>query len=374
MKITFPHLGNTYISVKALLDDLNIDYVIPPFTNKETLELGTRYVPEMACFPLKITVGNLIQAINAGQADTVLMAGGCGPCRFGYYCEMQREILKDIGLDVNFIVIEPPGCRTADLNKQLDQIVQMIRKKPKGVLNAARRAIQVVKKVDQLELMTFKTRAREIEKGDTDRIYDNFRKEALTVNGSESTLKLIERTINELETIKINPDAKPLKIGIVGEIYTNIDSFASFDLQRKLGLMGVEVARRVTISDWLIEDVIKKGLRLPRNQDDIKEARPYLGKMIGGHARETIGHTVLYAKNGYDGVIQTFPLTCMPEIVAKTMLTQVEKDYDIPVLTLIMDEMTGDAGYMTRLEAFIDLLNKRREEYQHERKALFTWN
>jgi predicted nucleotide-binding protein (sugar kinase/HSP70/actin superfamily) len=30
-------------------------------------------------------------------------------------------------------------------------------------------------------------------------------------------------------------------------------------------------------------------------------------------------------------------------------------------MTLVVDEMTGEAGYLTRLEAFIDLINKRRE-------------
>ena len=28
-------------------------------------------------------------------ADTILMAGGCGPCRFGYYSQLHREILRD---------------------------------------------------------------------------------------------------------------------------------------------------------------------------------------------------------------------------------------------------------------------------------------
>jgi len=27
MKITFPHMGNTYIAVKALLDDIGAEYV-----------------------------------------------------------------------------------------------------------------------------------------------------------------------------------------------------------------------------------------------------------------------------------------------------------------------------------------------------------
>ena len=94
--------------------------------------------------------------------------------------------------------------------------------------------------------------------------------------------------------------------------------------------------------------------------------------MIGGHARETIGYAVRYAKEGFDGVIQIYPLTCMPEIVAQSILPTVEKDYNIPYLCLIVDEMTGEAGYMTRLEAFVDLLRRRKEINEGE-KLLFGY-
>jgi len=107
MKITFPHMGNTYIAVKALLDDIGAEYVIPPLNSKRSLELGTKYAPEMACLPLKINIGNYIEAYEKG-ADTILTAGGRGPCRFGYYCEMCREILNDNGYTMDVIVLEPP--------------------------------------------------------------------------------------------------------------------------------------------------------------------------------------------------------------------------------------------------------------------------
>ena len=53
MKIGFPHMGNAYITAKAVLDDLGVDYVMPPPTTRRTLELGARHVPEGACLPLK---------------------------------------------------------------------------------------------------------------------------------------------------------------------------------------------------------------------------------------------------------------------------------------------------------------------------------
>jgi benzoyl-CoA reductase/2-hydroxyglutaryl-CoA dehydratase subunit BcrC/BadD/HgdB len=50
----------------------------------------------------------------------------------------------------------------------------------------------------------------------------------------------------------------------------------------------------------------------------------------------------------------------MPELVAQTILNRVSKDFDIPVLTLIFDEHTSPGAVQTRLEAFVDLIRRRR--------------
>lgn len=363
MKITFPHLGNAYVVVKAFFDDIGLDYVIPPFGSRKAIEIGTRYVPELACLPLKINIGNYLQAHELG-ADTILMLGGCGPCRFGYYCEMQKEILRDIGCNMDIITLEAPYGDWREL-------ISRVKKLANGaglhkVISAALNVVRMAEGVDDLERLVFRTRPREIVKGGTDTVYRKFREQVLSTKGSRNILKLIKKTMGELGQIEINNDIKPLKVGIVGEIYTTIEQSASFDIQQKLGNMGVEVDRQVTISEWIIEHMIKKALHLPRDLRYAEAARPYLGTMIGGHAQETIGNTVLHALDGYDGVVQIYPFSCMPEIVAEGILPAVERDMDIPVLTIIIDEMTGEAGCLTRLEAFVDLLERRREAAQFE--------
>ena len=81
--------------------------MLPPPTSRRTVELGVRNAPEFACFPLKLNLGNFLEAREMG-ADTVLMAGGIGPCRFGYYAQVQREILADMGAAMEMVVLEPP--------------------------------------------------------------------------------------------------------------------------------------------------------------------------------------------------------------------------------------------------------------------------
>ena len=364
MKVTFPHLGNTYICVKSILDDIGIDYVIPPFNNKRALELGTRYSPEMVCLPLKINIGNYIQAYEMG-ADTIIMAGGCGPCRFGYYSQLHREILKDAGFEMEVITLE--GTDIKDLVSRIRRVVpggSELMRLPSILL----RAVEIAKRADGIEMLAFRTRARECERGTTDRIYNGFREKALVTKGTRNILELLDETEARLKAVRLDPNADPLRVGIVGEIYTGIEHFASFDIQHRLGRLGVEADRKVTVSNWIIEHMIKKPLRLPRDMAFAKAAKPWLGAMIGGHARETVGNTAIYAMSGYDGVIQIFPFSCMPEIVAESLLPSVERDLGIPVLTLIIDEMTGEAGYMTRVEAFIDMLEKRRENREKQRE------
>lgn len=369
MKITFPHMGNTYITAKALLDDLGVDYVIPPFNNKRALEIGTKYAPELACLPLKINIGNFIQAYEKG-ADSILMTGGVGPCRYGYYCEMHREILGDIGYDMDVITLDVPKGDIMGFLKKIKGLSGSLN--PYKLIRAVRSAVEVVRMVDELEKLTHKIRPREIKKGSTDRIYKAFQQKVMNVKGSTGIKRVINATREQLLDINTDMSIKPLRVGIVGEIYTTIDAHTNFYMESVLGNAGIEVDRAITVSGWVIDHMLKKTLGLPGNMDYKEAAKPYLGAMIGGHAQETVGNAVLYAKAGYDGIIQIYPLTCMPEIVAESILPTIERQMDIPILTLIIDEMTGEAGYMTRVEAFTDLLYRRREMKAYEGRKILS--
>jgi len=320
--------------------------------------MGTSHCPEGACLPLKITIGNIINGCKRG-ADTLLTVGGSGPCRFGYYCEMQREILNDIGYPIDVITLE-------SVNGDFLELVRRI-KKITGKLNPLKWAssflgvAKLSEKVDELEALCQKKRAREVKKGSTEKIYKKFNKDIYEIKGKKNIKDFIESTKCEVANIETDENISPIKIKIVGEIYTAIDPFTNMFLEKTLGDMGIEVVRPVTISNWVIEHMLKKGIGLKRDLTFAEEAKPYLKTLIGGHAQETVGNTIIAAKNNFDGVIQVYPLGCMPEIVAQSILEPVSRDFDIPVLTLIIDEMTGEQGYLTRIEAFVELLKQRRE-------------
>lgn len=71
MKVTFPHLGSTYIFCKAIAETAGIEYVLPRPTSNRTREIGYS-TNESVCLPLKIILGNFVEALEDG-ADTIIM-------------------------------------------------------------------------------------------------------------------------------------------------------------------------------------------------------------------------------------------------------------------------------------------------------------
>ena len=88
-------------------------------------------------------------------------------------------------------------------------------------------------------------------------------------------------------------------------------------------------------------------------------AKPYLMRDIGGDTLEAVSDVAYADERGIDGIIHVSPFTCMPEIMSQNIFPKMRENCEIPILSLIMDEQTGKAGYITRLEAFVDLMRRK---------------
>ena len=367
MKITFPHMGNVYIAGKAFMEELGQEVIPPPRCSNRTLELGTKYSPEMMCLPFKINIGNYIESIEKG-ADTILLTGSCGPCRFGYYSVLEKNILLDLGYDVDVIVFDPIGEGVGKLKDSVSKALNV--RKTKDIIRAGKLGWPLIRKTDELTQFANEKRAYAIDSNDVDIVMEDYYQNIENTYGAAELLNLIDETHEKLEAIKIDKNKDPIKIGIIGEIYTIVEPFVNLEVEKKLGHMGVYVEKSLTPTLWVEQHISKFPFGSKEVNEMFKLAKPYLRTLVGGHTRETVGSAISYSLKGFDGVIQILPLNCMPEIVAKSILPTVQKDYNIPIMTLVVDEMTGEAGYLTRLEAFVDLLKKRREDKKVE-KLLF---
>lgn len=365
MKITAPHLGNVYLAVKALFDGLEIDYIMPPFNNKEALEIGSLHSPEEICLPFKIMIGNYIQAIEKG-ADTVLIPGSCGPCRFGEYCELQMNLLKKLGYDLEFIVLDfPKDIGIRELFNRITKVSSNSSKLKHQKVKALSNSIKILNIIDEIEAKAHYLAGYEKIKGECKNILNSCKRDALECESPKDMIKLLLDYKSKLNNIEIDTSKNPIKIAIIGEIYTVIEPFSNLFVEEKLMDYGVSTSRRLTPSWW-----VKNTALVPTklNSLDIRRgARKYLSIGIGGHAKECIGEAVLAHKEGFDGAIQIFPMGCMPEIVSKAILPTISRNKEFPIMSLVVDEMTGEVGYITRIEAFVDLLERRK-------KDALSWN
>jgi len=359
MRVGIPHFGNVYIPVKAMAQRLGAsdkDLIIPPLMSQKTLDLGVKYSPAEACLPYKLTLGSLIEACELG-ADTLAQARGTGICRLGYYAKNQEQVLHDLGYNAHFVTLDVSQHKFKSI---LQLIKTMCNDAPwPKIISAFRFGIGKLFALDKIEKVVQKVRAEELGKGEANQIY----REAIKAIDEATERKEVERVtsecIDKLSRIPREEKAKPVKVSIVGEIYVVIDPFANMDLEVELGKLGVEVERTMTLSRWVKYSLFLNPLGIDEWREVHKVAMPYLKRDVGGDGWESVGEKVLYAREGYDGIIHVAPFTCMPEIVAQTIMPSIKED--IPVLTVLCDEQMAKPGMITRLEAFVDLLRFRRK-------------
>jgi len=354
MRIGMPHTGNMYIPFRALFQRLGVDYVIPPVSTQRTLSLGVKHSPEGLCIPFKLTLGNLIEAAELG-ADTLLMAGGCGICRLGYYARVQEQVLRDLGYDVEIVqlgVSERKFSGLLGVIKRLSNNASWAR-----IISAFRFGLAKLNALDRIERVVQKVRAVEQIKGTANHLYAKAIR-AIDNAGDYNILKKAQKDyIDQLNRVARDGGARPLIVGITGEFYVVLEPFSNFDVESELGKLGVEVRRTSFISEWIKFSLFLNPLGINEKSRIHKAALPYLKRDVGGDGWESVGEKVLHAKE-YDGLVHLAPFTCMPEIVAQNIMPATKEQ--IPVLTILCDEQTAKPGILTRLEAFVDLLEHRR--------------
>jgi predicted nucleotide-binding protein (sugar kinase/HSP70/actin superfamily) len=149
-----------------------------------------------------------------------------------------------------------------------------------------------------------------------------------------------------------------LKIAVIGDIYTINEQFINNNIFERLCDLGVYSEKGISLNAFA-------GISMGINPEDImlnNKAKMYLRHNVGAFSQDTIKSAIKYAERGFDGLIHIYPFSCMPEITVRNILPKVSSDYDIPILYLPIDEQTGDAGFTTRIEAFVDLINIRKSK------------
>lgn len=367
LKVAFPHMGTISIAWAAGLRKIGVEPFVPPYTSKKTLSYGTKNSPEAICLPYKLILGNFIEAIEGG-ADYVAMITSPGICRLGEYGNNIYTTLKDLGYNANYIELS-----LYDGIKGLYSFLKEISGKndPVLILRAINITIRKIFVIDDLDKALAYYRAREIKVGDAEK---NYKKALKLIDKADSTRELgkaYDLALKEIEKTEIDPNREVLHVDLTGEIFLVNDEFSNQNIERELGRMGVETRRSLTVGSFLKDAIIPKAFQNKEThlQRAERMAKPYLMRDIGGDALECVSDVVFADKKGKDGIIHISPFTCMPEIMSQNIFPTIRSEHEIPILPLIMDEQTGRAGYITRLEAFVDLMRRKKRAKEGKNKT-----
>lgn len=94
--------------------------------------------------------------------------------------------------------------------------------------------------------------------------------------------------------------------------------------------------------------------------DNIKtnyEASSISNSIYWTYNKELMG-AINHYKNYVDGIILTTTFPCGPDSLSNEMITKKVKD--IPIISIIIDELNNSSGLITRLESFIDIINMKK--------------
>lgn len=302
-------------------------------------------------------VDNLISAWEQG-ADTVVMTATMGPCRLGEYGELLKTVLDRQGCIFRWILLDSVSAiGRKEFMKRLSSVGQDSKLSTARKILALKRIYQLIKSFERLEQRARITSGYERKKGASFEIVKSCRSELEKAPDVRSAQAAIRCSKQALKKVALNKSKDPVKLLVTGEIFTSIDPFGNQQLEERLMQMGVTFERRISLGWWIDRTILNPfgGLMAEKRNN------PYMPHCIGGYAKETVKEAERLKKKRWDGIIQLFPVGCMPEIVAKSVFDGLGRREGLSVLSIVHDEMRGEAGYITRIEAFVDMLQRKKE-------------
>lgn len=353
MKIGFPYMG-CVTGYKRLIELLGHEVIMPQKPTQRTVDLGVLNSPEFICYPFKVMLGTYIELCENG-AEVIISSGGSGPCRAGMYCEIHRRVLKQLGYDVEILIFD-------SLFQDFGEFMRKIRLISNGnsvfkLIKYLKYTFALMKQMDGLEAEMKIRRAYEINHGDFDKAWKkivSIHDATKTKSDLKKALAESKRLFDDIEVRHVREEDR-IRIGIVGEIYVIMESTVNLEIEKRLNALGIEVTNVQYISEWVTHNLIPRRFNKSKSWKMDELAEEYGVCLCGGHNKENTGWILDFAKEGYNGVVHMHPFGCLPELVTRSIIPKITDEFDIPILSLSLDEQMGEANLQTRIEAFVDL-------------------
>jgi predicted CoA-substrate-specific enzyme activase len=382
--VYMPRMSDHAFAIAAAFEKCGIRSEVLPESDRETADVGRKYVSGKECYPCAVTTGDMVKKVMepdfVGKESAFFMPSGTGPCRFGQYNVFHRLVLDSLGY--RDVPIFSPNQDTT-FYKDLGIVGKDF-------------TLQAWKGIIAYELLNkclHEIRPYEKQKGAADKLYRTYvgklYQSLRNGNGCslEDTLKGIRR---DFENIPRYSDRKPL-IGVIGEIFVRSHKFSNENLVAKIEALGGEVWL-APVEEWIyyvnfmglkkallkkeksaiINFFLKtffqkkiehrfakyfggflKTLKEPETKEILEKASPYLHSSFEGEAILSIGKSIDLLEKGASGIVNAMPFGCMPGTIVTAMLRGVSTDFGIPNISIPYDGSESPTVAI-QLEAFMD--------------------
>jgi len=385
--IYIPRMSDHAFALAAAFEHCGIEAEVLPESDKETTDVGRKYVSGKECYPCTVTTGDMIKKVMQPdfipEKSAFFMPSGTGPCRFGQYNVFHSLVLDSIGYkDVPIFAPNQDTTFYKDL----------------GIVGKdfTMHAWKGIIAYEFLNKCLHETRPYEKDNGSADELYKGYIKKLYQSlkNSTENTNQSLEETLKgirrDFEYLPRYNGRKPL-IGIIGEIFVRSHRFSNENLIRKVEALGGEVwlapveewiyyvnlmglkkallkKERSAIISFLLKKFFQKRiehklakyfkgflktLKEPETKEIIKKASPYIHSSFEGEAILSIGKCIDLLERGASGIINAMPFGCMPGTIVTAILRGVSKDYGNPCISIPYDG-TESPTIEIQLEAFMD--------------------
>ena len=170
------------------------------------------------------------------------------------------------------------------------------------------------------------------------------------------TLGLDHKGALQGESDRFLCEGRELRIGVIGHHYNVYDTFTTMSLLDRLGAMGVDVVTVDMVPERLRDEELK---RLPKD-------------IYWSYEQEIAGAILACTRHRLvDGIIFMISFPCGPDSIIRVLCEQENRLIGgVPMITLVMDEHTGEGGFLTRIEAFVDMLRRKKNRAAEPREAV----
>jgi len=308
---------------KTFFEELGFEVVLSDDTSKEIIDKGIKISVQEICVPIKVFNSHVLNLIEKG-VDYIFIPRMVSIKKNQTFCpkflglpDMSRVIFKEYSDKIISPHIISKSNRISNLSSYLE--VGRVLNIPKPKLKKALK--NAAAKWDEFRTKCYQGHSI------NDILADN-------LDSKPSNLNLDKSTVN---------------IGLMGYVYNIYDNFISMDIISKLRNMGINV---ITF-EMLPEDELFKQLSHLRKPLFWTFSNYLLGA----------GYYFLNNEN-IDGIIHVTAFGCGPDSYIGKMMELESDKKKKPFLTMRVDEHTGESHLVTRLEAFTDMLIRKKIAFE----------